>query len=1152
MNNLELLPENITANPVWADFAIYFEKVMATNVDSPLQELSNIRNLTQKSDPVIIRHMIRMLGFDVTHDFMVLNNQKVINTAYMFSQFYQNNFNNKFPEFISFVLGRTIRVNNLYSQDYVSFYRKPHGQLVVDGGEWYKTTHIDVSIDMMPDDLNGEIITAPDGSTQDRIMDLFYEFCPINLVVKNVYFTVDMVARFVMSAAMYENALWIASIGGIGLNGGMEPKDAKSIEIVGPTTIYEEGVYQYRLVLVWELGDQDLREPICFYDFDISNPSILRPESFGRMRVLAIRDNTTVRISAEYAGHSTYKDISVIDRDSFLVAKTITIEGPSRLPEQCDQDFAAYITWNTGETLITRYASNLTWTSSDTSVAYFNTVEKDIDGFNKTIVSDGKLTVNNVDSIHTILLTARFSNLNGTVITATKEVEIVNSVNSRYVSYILIQETYASAHQATGHPDLLPTYNVLDNNKSYQYNCYAHYSDGTVELIYPRWNLSTTLASISNTGLITVENVPQTLDNVILSAEYTYKDVTYYGKVVLKIRSAFRYIDRDSGSYVIIGPDSVLQHSETHYVLMVKWVDQTQFVEVKPDEWQSTKFVVNNGTLKTGIVEKDGEAITIQANFFFDGVEYRATKSVFIYREVPVIKFIDISGDHSMREDEQKSFLCFSYWSDKARKTIESTYSEPLTWSVRESFASIQVQNDASLSATVGTLVIDSTPTSTFVTVQASYTTNSVVYTATHYVAIAKLIKQIESVYIVGPDSLIEFDNQRYECWVKYQNDANTEKVNPVWSVRNVDVNIDDVALVNTAGDVHILRNDVTTSVLLEAQFYRLKATKLINIDVFKNQEDAPPDLAWIEGMDIVPSSLLPAMYTMWTQYTNASPVAYGADWSINVSEDVAVIDSDGALQVFKFQGQTIEITATRIYGYATALTAKKVVKIPNLSDVKAMTIDGADILYEREDFQYKATAQFAMPKDVTSDPNTIWKIDSITYPEAVRLTEGLLSTETMIHPEVTVLISATLMYDGAVYTGQKSVALYKIIPTYGISSYGKGNYGEAVTVCINQMPSSHSEEQFTINVPTGKYGYFLHPEELGYATFVNITKGKIENWNGAKWSQTQTSCQTPGWNTDDCGPIIVTASNGRRFYLYRTDEPGIGQVTYQVNYLNA
>ena len=244
----DILVELLAQNPTFSNYCGAIDNVFGPNIDFPISQLTNIRSLTQQDDIELRRSTLRMLGYDVTRDFITLNDNISQLPGYMFSLYYENAHSDDFWRFISYVLGRQVVVTELYTNDYVSFYEVPYGTLNINGGDWWKTTKVDVTVDI--DGLGSRLITGPGETFQDRILELFYEYAPINLVVRNFLFslTLNTTISFVGATLLDREMLYI---GGDGIIGTQDISMLDNINILGSNTIIAGGSAKYKLALTW-------------------------------------------------------------------------------------------------------------------------------------------------------------------------------------------------------------------------------------------------------------------------------------------------------------------------------------------------------------------------------------------------------------------------------------------------------------------------------------------------------------------------------------------------------------------------------------------------------------------------------------------------------------------------------------------------------------------------------------------------------------------------------------------------------------------------------------------------------------------------------------------------------------------------------------
>jgi len=187
-STLDLTVPLIAGNPTWTDMLAAFDGMMSVSVDSPLQQLETIRYLDASTDPGIVQKTIRMLGFDPAQDVLSMSTESLTRLVTQLPLYPNYNSTILFENFIDLLLNAVSTVEYLYTKDYVNFYPSPRGDLITEGGSWFKVTHINLYMEL----LHPETIDLSPGSKSiyRRIIDVFYAFCPIALVIQNFFFTI--------------------------------------------------------------------------------------------------------------------------------------------------------------------------------------------------------------------------------------------------------------------------------------------------------------------------------------------------------------------------------------------------------------------------------------------------------------------------------------------------------------------------------------------------------------------------------------------------------------------------------------------------------------------------------------------------------------------------------------------------------------------------------------------------------------------------------------------------------------------------------------------------------------------------------------------------------------------------------------------------
>ncbi len=193
----EFLVGPLKDNQTWADLIDAFQQVTEANVENPIKQLELIRFMVTHNDDDILRYTARLLGFDLSQDVLNLNSASLTKIATQLSMYPDQNGTRLFSKFIELILNSTITVFELYSKNYAQFFEQPSGALITDSvheeghdpGAWFKTTHVNLQIVLHG--LEG-LRLNPGITIFDRIVELFYMFAPIALVIEHIDFGIEL------------------------------------------------------------------------------------------------------------------------------------------------------------------------------------------------------------------------------------------------------------------------------------------------------------------------------------------------------------------------------------------------------------------------------------------------------------------------------------------------------------------------------------------------------------------------------------------------------------------------------------------------------------------------------------------------------------------------------------------------------------------------------------------------------------------------------------------------------------------------------------------------------------------------------------------------------------------------------------------------
>lgn len=184
----DLMSPPIRSIDKWDDFAEAVEKVFSLNIDDPRKQIEEIRFLLPTQDNEELKKTAVLLGFHLTGDVLELSTSNMSKLVTQLALYYNLNGTELFIKFIDLVLNADTKVDVLYTEDYLHFYKVPQGTLLINGGTWYETTHIELSIALLssyPVLLYGQTLVS-------RIRRLFYQNCPINLVIEKFWFVLNL------------------------------------------------------------------------------------------------------------------------------------------------------------------------------------------------------------------------------------------------------------------------------------------------------------------------------------------------------------------------------------------------------------------------------------------------------------------------------------------------------------------------------------------------------------------------------------------------------------------------------------------------------------------------------------------------------------------------------------------------------------------------------------------------------------------------------------------------------------------------------------------------------------------------------------------------------------------------------------------------
>jgi hypothetical protein len=190
----DILTSRLLDHTTWSELMRVFDEALIANVDSPIKQLEQLRFLPPNADNTTLSDVCRMLGFDLSQDVMNMSIDKISKIATQLGMYPDTNGTEEFTKFISLMTNGTCTVDYLWTDDYINFSLTPGGATIDRGGNWFKTTHVDLNMGFST--LDG--LQLRSGQTLgQRIVEIFYQQAPATLVIRNQTFTVTMTIQSV-------------------------------------------------------------------------------------------------------------------------------------------------------------------------------------------------------------------------------------------------------------------------------------------------------------------------------------------------------------------------------------------------------------------------------------------------------------------------------------------------------------------------------------------------------------------------------------------------------------------------------------------------------------------------------------------------------------------------------------------------------------------------------------------------------------------------------------------------------------------------------------------------------------------------------------------------------------------------------------------
>nr|DAF93744.1 MAG TPA: hypothetical protein [Myoviridae sp. ctshb19] len=534
----ELDVEFIRTQPIWGALLEAIQDFMTYQVRDPLTHVIDIRDLKASTPQVFMKQAIKDLGITLPPD-LIVDPERLYNSAYMLPLIHQLTGLDSATRLIGYLLGRRVVSYELYTEDYATFYEEPLGAMRIDGGTWYKVTHINLEMQKVPGDQR---IVLPTGTTlKDRFLSAFFSLAPINLVIDQFFFSIEVenTEDFGLQGVVYRQP-----VRRLVCDADYSLENA-TFTIEGPDQVNSGESATYRVMAKHQEFEVN--------DWTSSHDGLVSIKQ-GHATFSGFEQDSLVTLTATIRGQTITKNVNVWL--GMQDVRMLEIIGPEEILSNATGDFVVMVHHSTGSDAV---ATDLKVLSP---YAYFvgSTLHPRTLTTDQEVVIYCKVTINNI------------------VYPASKHVKL------RYVD----PSVYLTGLSISGE-------NRLKEGTAYQMYATAHFSDGSTADVISDWKITSPIAEIDN-GLVSTRLVNGETEAQIV-AQYGFRQVVMEAQHPVTVYPEFQQL----AELVIIGPTNVEEQEKASYTCLAIMADGTSTTVVP--EWFTTQFSITpQGTYQAGMV----------------------------------------------------------------------------------------------------------------------------------------------------------------------------------------------------------------------------------------------------------------------------------------------------------------------------------------------------------------------------------------------------------------------------------------------------------------------------------------------------------------------------------------------------------------------
>lgn len=676
----------LQSNPAWPELADIMSKVNDSTVLAQVEALLNIRNVTDQTDVSMIERSIRMAGVNISAG--LLRSQAVrLGAAFDSIVGYRDVVDSEYwDRYCAFLLDDVFKSSRLWTADYGTFHRDPQGTKVIDGGKWYKTTHVELEVGSSAIDAGFELIvdhnsipsiiklltesglmdetaatdwanahfglTVPnDNATQrlvrnylftSKLTEFYYQWAPIEDVLERIVITTQAQAYLSYGVRAVVEPFVYNTVG--------RPVVSKSEFAYSTTTVRPNAEFTFHYHTVYEDGSEET----VAATIDPHEKIDTHGEGFCTFKVPDFRE--VVQVTLRSGKDSVQLNLTLESNVNVIDPATLAVYGAAQVYAGQRVPFQAFATYAQGGTInVTDDSGYLTW-------------ETDLGTFDGSVLV---LSDSLVDQVANVKCT-----YNGVArtLTATAQVNVIRSLARRVPIKLQIEA-----------PD------TCKQGQSIELRALATYNDGTTDYVTPIWYSTSKHTEIDDNMLV----------SGVYSSDYVSSIIAYYADASDTVQDQ-KYINFPAKNWVATDlrvriPDRLVENEEYFPEAQAYIVDG----DASPEQiasgaldyvrgWRTVRDAhwfgvsVNGSAPMPRVNAKTGSFVApnvgadtefgIGFNATVYGVQVSTQKKVTVYDLVLFVRHMETLVVGQLQSNSSAVLRSFGTWSNGASTELNATY----------------------------------------------------------------------------------------------------------------------------------------------------------------------------------------------------------------------------------------------------------------------------------------------------------------------------------------------------------------------------------------------------------------------------------------------------------------------------------------------